>query len=169
MKYKCLSYILLCALLPLLSACNDSDDVSKIFSGKRWKMTNVFSSTKNPATDYWETEEERIESIDQMNESGHCYLSFSGIPDGNSISGTYSGYALSSKALISGNWMANGKNNSFSTSDQAAPTEDMDVLEQVFVWALINAYKYEGDENNLRIYFYDPISESNRFILFKSN
>lgn len=168
MKYKFLSCILLCGMLPLFSACNDTDDVSKIFLAKTWKMTNVFVSAKNPATDYWETKEDRYASIALMEEEGNCYLTFNGVPDGSNISGTYNGHAISS-ASIKGNWMANGKNNNFSTSDQVEPTEDMDVLEQVFMWALVNAYKYEGDENNLRIYFYDPISEKNRFILFKPN
>ena len=39
MKYKYLLLLLL--MLPFVCGCNDSDDVSGIFTGKVWKLTYI--------------------------------------------------------------------------------------------------------------------------------
>lgn len=161
--------ILLCICFPFLSGCNESDDVADIFLGKTWKLTNVFTGPTHYATDYWEDEESKKVSEALLEESGNFTVTFnSTIIDGEEVSGSYNGRAAS--RTIAGDWYANGKSNAFETSGETSPTESLDILEQVFVYALIHAYKYNGDTNgNLRIYFNDPIKGGTRFLLFKAN
>ena len=84
--------------------------------------------------------------------------------DGDLGMGEYSGYATSSG--IKGKWEANGKNNKFTIYNQANPNNNEDKLAKAFINGLINAYKYEGDTYNLRIYFEDKERKDKRFLMF---
>ncbi|WP_321480990.1 DUF4847 family protein [uncultured Bacteroides sp.] len=146
MKYKHL--LLVAFLLPILSGCNNSDDVARIFLDKTWQLTDILEG--NSSSDYWNGNKEAKEaSLKLIGVGDNFTITFTGTVDGNSISGALSGKATST--TYTGNWRANGEKNTFISS--ANPITDRDVLGRAFLDALNHATSYSGDENNLYIYF----------------
>lgn len=160
MKIRFILLILL--VIPFLQSCDNEDDVAGIFTGKTWKMTGIYDSRdmKNPYKGYWSNEDSFNASMAKLNQSGNFIIAFGGMKVDDVISGEYVGRATSTD--YSGNWWANGDNNSFSTSKQTG--SDNDVLGQAFLAGLKDAYKYDGDYNNLRIHF--KRGNDDMFILF---
>ncbi|MBP1614324.1 MAG: hypothetical protein H6Q13_1772 [Bacteroidetes bacterium] len=147
MKTKYLCFLIL--LFPLLSGCNDTDDVAKIFLGKTWKLTDILEG--NASSDYWDGDETAEEaSRASMQEGSNCTIAFSGTITGNTITdGTCSGRGIDNS--FSGTWDADGESRTFSST--ITPTTDSDVLGKAFLDGLNNATSYSGDESNLYIYF----------------
>lgn len=159
-------FLLLLLALPMLSACNQTDDVIDIFTGKTWKLTGIFydKGSNEWCMDYWNSKEEK-DASDKLFEKAETYtIRFTGIKNENAGQGEYEGYATHS--AIKGQWVANGDNNSFQIGGQAPPGNNEDVLAKAFINGLIGASKYEGDENNLRIYFEDTDKKDRRFLMF---
>lgn len=163
-----LKYILpLLLLLPVLSACNQTDDVIEIFTGKTWKLTGIYYDNKSkpePCLDYWNNDEAWKTSNKLLNKAGNFTIRFTGIENGNRGEGEYEGYATNSG--IKGKWVANGDNNAFQITEQGGPGGSEDVLAKAFINGLINANKYGGDTNNLRIYFEDKGKNDRRYLMF---
>ncbi|MDR0746014.1 MAG: DUF4847 domain-containing protein [Mediterranea sp.] len=150
MKSKYIISLLL--VLPVLGACNQTDDVIKIFTGKTWKLNFVNDSKGDCTKGYFLAEAQWERSMKLLSEKGNFVITFTGAEIDGEVIGAYGGRAAGTP--ISGKWKANGENNAFRISGQAAPGNNEDVLGRVFINALINAYKYEGDTaGNLRIYF----------------
>lgn len=153
MKMKHILITFLTATL-LLSGCDQSDDLTGIFTGKTWKLSNVFwddgSSAPRPVWDSW-TESEKEESYDLlMKTKGNFVLNFSGLETDGLIDGSYSGRAA--KITIQGTWRADGKKHTFAATREGT-IPDGNRLGQEFITGLQSAYKYAGDYNQLRIFF----------------
>lgn len=166
MKNKWL--ILLVLLLPLLSGCNDADDVQKIFIGKTWKLSVIkFAGSDKECKDYWLNADGNFnqalfeESNKRLMEANTFTITFSGVTKEDEISGKANGKAYST-AFSEVNWKANAVNNDFSIAIK--PTNDKDVLGTAFLKALANATSYSGDENNLYIYFSE--GQQNKYLAF---
>lgn len=164
MRFK--SIIGLMLLLPFLMGCNTSDDVLDIFTGKTWKLTVISDSKgKTDWHDYWGGDDAaRQASMKLLDGENNFTITFAGVElESGNIEGTYGGRGVND--VLSGKWTANGKSNSFTTSDQATPGAKDNILEKAFIYALINAYKYEGDTNGyLKIYFKDEGYD--RYLMF---
>lgn len=148
MKTKYLLFIIL--LFPLLSGCNDTDDVARIFLGKTWKLTDILEGDLSASSDYWdgdETAEEASRTL--MKEGSNCTIAFSGTITGNSITGTCNGRGTSNS--FSGTWEADGESRAFTST--TSTTTDSDVMGKAFLDGLNNATSYSGDESNLYLYF----------------
>jgi hypothetical protein len=159
MKTKYLCFLIL--LFPLLSGCNDTDDVAKIFLGKTWKLTDILEGNLSASSDYWdgdETAEEASRAL--MKEGSNCTIAFSGTITGNTITGTCSGRGIDNS--FSGTWDVDGESRTFSST--ITPSTDSDVLGKAFLDGLNNATSYSGDESNLYIYFKE--GEKTRCLLF---
>lgn len=158
MKTKYLFFLAL--LFPLLSGCNDTDDVARIFLGKTWKLTNIMEGSL-PSNDYWNgNEAAQAASIALIQEGDNCTIKFSGTITGNIIIGTTSGRATST--AFSGTWRVDGESRTFSSA--TSTTTDSDVLGKAFLDGLNNATSYSGDENNLYIYFKE--GQKTKYLLF---
>lgn len=161
--------LLLILLIPVMSACNQSDDVVDIFTGKTYKLTNFFHSNgKQSLEDYLVgmNATQREECLKRWANKDNYTIKFTGAEIEGDVIGEYGGRAGNS--TISGKWRANGDNNSFSTSNQADPGSNEDVLGRAFVNALKNAYKYEGDTaGNLTIYFKE--NNTDKYLLLYGN
>lgn len=161
--------IALLSILPLIGACDQSDDVIAIFAQGQWKLTYIYednSKGKDICVDYWANDKEALNAYEEAHKKTNSYVvTFTGVEIDGEIGGTYSGRA--SENNISGNWTADGKSNAFSVSNQNEPTSE-DILGRVMIRALKNAYKYDGDTGgNLRIFFRDPDkNNSKRFLRF---
>jgi hypothetical protein len=156
MKLKHIIFLLL--VLPALGACNQTDDVIKIFTGKTWKLNTINDSKGNCTREYFSSSAQWDASMKLLSEEGNFVITFTGAEIDGEVIGAYGGRAAG--AAISGKWKANGENNAFTISEQADPGDNGEVLSRVFIRALINAYKYEGDTaGNLTIYFKEGIAD----------
>lgn len=159
-------YLLLLLLPFCFSGCDQADDVAGIFTGKTWKLTMIYrdgdGSKPAPAADYWGGDEAaRDKSIEKLGKEGTFTITFDGFENDGVINGSYTGYATNTN--IAANWEANGKTNTFTTTQEEK--NDSDVLGIAFIKALKNAYKYEGDYNSLSIYFKEGTQE--KYLLFR--
>lgn len=143
--------ILLCLILiPVLSGCNDTDDVQKIFTGKRWKMTYITKKNDHIWYKFDGVSEAVYKSY--INGTRAFKIDFTGSTEDNIISGGFSG---SGSVTISGTWRADGKSNEFKViSISNNPSYDSkDTLAKHIIDGLKNSTSYGGDEKNLYLYF----------------
>lgn len=143
--------LLMLATLPLLSGCNDEDDVVNIFVGKTWKLSYIAAEGSNKQFDFWNgNEAAREKSLKALGETGNYVLNFVGSDMTNTTGGAFTGKAIS--ALVDGKWTADGKTNTLKLSTKITGTES-DLLAKAFLSGLQNAVSYKGDINNLFIYY----------------
>lgn len=153
---------LLALLLPVVASCNDEDNVEEIFTDKTWKLTFIALEGQTKQFDFWDgNETARKNSMEKLGKEGNFKLTFEGTTDDSLIKGSFSGQAIST--TVSGSWSANGKSNSLSISLSKNPSES-DVLGRAFLNGLKNAFRYEGDVNNLYIYYKD--GQTTKFMAF---
>lgn len=151
MKPKFLLIILF--LLPFLSACNDTDDVGRIFTGKTWKLTYITAENTNEMFDFWNGDKSaKTVSTNILNQSNNYTLTFTGTEDKQIITGSFNGNVIKNIA-VSGDWTADGESNKFSISKFKSSGSDSDKLAIAYIDGLQNADSYSGDENNLYLYF----------------
>lgn len=149
MKIKYL--LLLFLMLPFISACERSDDVMGIFTGKTWKLTYITRSGSNkPALyDFWDNAKTYETALKEMNKEGAYTLIFSGEETDDAAKGTFTGklHTLDYK----GNWSADGKSNEFHTSNVTGGTKAL--LDSYFIEGIENATRYSGNYDNLYLYY----------------
>lgn len=163
-KIKIYTQLLLVALLtPVLSACDQEDDVVDIFTGKTWYMTYIAVEGQNKMYDFWQgNEEARIQSFKTIVGDNYT-LTFDGADLGNSIGGgTFSGKVTSIN--VSGSWNANGENRTLVLETKNTGTDADKYLGKEFVEGLKNAVRYGGDNKNLYIYYNE--GATTKFISF---
>ncbi|MDE6216904.1 DUF4847 family protein [Bacteroides sp.] len=148
--------LLVLSLLPLLSGCNNEDDVAAIFTGKTWKLSRL-TDKGNGAPFYsgiWNNNRDMEESLNKLNhETSYFTLEF----EGEELDGELMGAKVSGKgvgATISGTWDADGKSKALTFNLKVSGTEN-DALGKAFIKGLQNVYKYEGDIHSLTLYFKD--------------
>ena len=109
MKLKHTWLILL--LLPLLlSSCNDSDDVQKIFTGRTWKLTYISEKDKHGWYKFPGVSEEVYQSYDPITGKRYFEIDFEGSTDDNVITGTFTGRG---SVTMNGTFKANGRTNDY--------------------------------------------------------
>lgn len=160
--------LLVILLLPILSGCNDTDDVQRIFTGKTWKLSVIrFAGSDKECKDYWvnaqgEFNQKAFEKSNKLVGTGDNFtLTFSGTTTNDIISGKLNGRAVS-VTINNVGWSANGENKDFKTG--VTPSNDTDVLANAFLKALSTAESYDGDENNLYLYFSE--GQQKKFLCF---
>lgn len=138
--------LLLVLLLPLLSGCNDTDDVQKIFTGKTWKLNYITSKNKHEMFNFWENDEAgRKKSMDELRKSSTYRVNFIGATVDDVINGSISGTVITNS--LSGTWSANARNQDFNATVNGGG--ESDILAKRFIEILNQATSYSGDENNL--------------------
>lgn len=157
--YKVLWLLL---LLPMFSGCNDTDDVSGIFTGKTWKLTYITIKDSHQMYDFWGTDNNaREKSMTLLDQAGKYIISFNGMEENNIITGALNGTVIT--ANFTGNWSADGKDRNFSASIQGG-NESSDLLARNFIEGLKSATSYGGDDRNLYLY-YTPSGSQQTFSL----
>lgn len=148
-KYKWALYLLL--LIPVLSGCNNADDVQKIFTGKTWKMTYITRGKGESWYKFPGVDETVYKSYDPATGSRSFRLTFTGSTSEDMINGDFIG---NGSVSIKGTWSANGESNQFATIIKSSSvTDSKDTLGKFIIEGLKKANSYEGDENNLYLYF----------------
>ena len=163
-----ISYLLLViSILPILSSCNNEDDVVKIFTGKTWKMTFIAKEGSKEQYNFWGEQGMTSEnaayknSMDALAKEGNFILNFEGGDLNGTAGGSFGGRA--STTSVSGTWNANGESKRLDITVEGKPV-DKDVYGKAFITGLQNAIRYGGDENNLYIYYKD--GQTTKFLAF---
>lgn len=155
--YKIVGMLL---LIPLFSACNDTDDVAAIFTGKTWKLNYITVDGGHEMFDFWGNEAgKREKSFEELNKNGTYNIRFEGTVEGDVIKGNINGTVITTSTLT-GTWSANGNSNDFHAS--VTGNDDGDILAKNFLEGLNAATSYEGDSNNLYL-LYKPKSSKQTF------
>jgi hypothetical protein len=147
MKLKSFILMLLMAL-PMLTACNDTDDVNSIFTGRSWKLTYITQKNKHAWYKFTDVTDEMYKQYDPVSGSKSFVISFNGTSTDGVITGDVSGTGM---PTLSGTWSANGKTNKFSTNITKSSASD--ALAKKIVEGVKNATSYSGDNSNLYLYF----------------
>lgn len=162
------SYLLLMlVLLPLLSGCNNEDDVIEILTGKTWKLSRLTNKDSNAQfyPSLWNNDNKAMEeSLKKLYDREETFtLTFEGTELDGELMGTHiTGQGINSS--VSGTWKADSKSQSLSFNVKISGSEN-DALAKAFVNGLQNVYKYEGDVNSLTLYFND--GQTTRIMGFK--
>lgn len=160
MKYK--NLLLLLFMLPILSGCNDTDDVAKIFTGKTWKLTYITEKNKNHPYNFWGDPIILQKAQNQINSGGYL-LNFSGSETQNVINGAVSGQL---KAVnISGSWSANGESRDFQCNATGSENDEFGIGSR-FMYGLNNATSYSGDSENLYLYYKEKSTDKTLCLVF---
>lgn len=142
--------VLFVLLLPLISGCNDTDDVQKIFTGKTWKLNYITTKNKHEMYNFWGDDvAARKESMKLLGNGGTYLINFSGAPIDDIINGSVSGTVVTSN--FDGTWSANARNQDFKA--KVTGGNETDILAKKFIEILNQATSYSGDTNNLYLYF----------------
>ena len=138
-------------VLPLLSGCNDSDDVAAIFTGKTWKLNMISKDGEGKMYDFWGGNEEKKElSMNNLTKKATSFtVNFKGTVDGDLIQGQVSGTTVTQP--MNGQWSANGKNHEFRAALSGKDEEDP--LARSFLEGLNSATSYDGDSQNLYLIY----------------
>lgn len=162
MKLKQILFLLL--LFPIITACDDEDDVLGIFTNHKWKLTGIFEEgeTKKPY-DFWNGNEDAYKaSVALLNQGDTFVINFSGKETDGVASGNFDGKATS--VNISGTWSADGGNRR-TNINFSKNVSDNDILGRKFIEGLENAQSYDGDYDNLRIHY--KSGEKGLYLLFR--
>ncbi len=147
--------LLLLALLPIVSGCNNEDDVIEIFTKNTWKLSRLTTkdSSARFLSNLWNNEKDYNASMSALNQENNFTINFAGTELNGEIMGTaLDGRGI--KATFTGTWSVDGKNKKMAISLKVNGSET-DPLAKEFINGLQKVYKYEGDSNSLTLYFDD--------------
>ena len=155
---KTIRTLMMCIIAICSISCNNNDDVESIFTDKRWNLSFIASEGSYKQYNFWggEMNGSNIKFANSMNalkNTGNFFVEFTGTINNRTISGTFSGKGIS--GVINGKWTAHSETREMSTSGTSVSNSESDVLAAAFIQGLNNAIRYEGDENNLFIYYKD--------------
>lgn len=154
--------LLIALFVPVLSACEQEDDVIDIFTGKTWYMTYIAVEGQNKMYDFWQGDQDAREKSFETIKGDNYTLTFEGANVNDVARGTFSGKATN--ATISGEWDADGDNRKLNIVVQKSGTDTDKYLGKAFIDGLKSAFKYGGDNKNLYIYYKE--GQTVKFISF---
>lgn len=146
--------IMLCLTLCLTTSCNNDDDVIDIFVGnnKTWKLTLISRDGSHEPYDFWNGNEQAYNaSRDALAKDGNFVLNFEGGTTGVTTGGAMNGRGI--KSAFNGNWNI-GEGRNLTITLQNNPSE-ADPLAKAFVNGLKGVTRYEGDTENLYLFYTD--------------
>lgn len=145
--------MMLCLTLSLaLTSCSNDDDVMDIFvgGGKTWKLTYISRDGSNQWYDFWgDNEAARKASETAMENENNFVLNFEGGATGVSTGGAMNGRGI--KTPFNGSWTI-GEGRNLTITLQNNPSET-DPLAKAFVNGLKGVTRYEGDTQNLYLFY----------------
>lgn len=147
MKNKYL--LLLFLMFPFISACDRSDDVMGIFTGKTWKLTYIVRKDQRTPYNFWDNQATLKKAQEEVEKEGAYTIIFTGEETDDTAKGAFTGklYALDYR----GNWTADGKSNEFHTSNVTGGEKAL--LDSYFMEGIKNATRYSGNYDNLYLYY----------------
>ncbi len=147
--------LLMLALIPVFGGCNTEDDLVRIFTGKTWKMSRITLEGKGGeqfGAIVWDSETAFNQSIGLLKAENNFTVIF----EGNEVNGELIGNNLIVNGVkvknATGTWTADGKTNEISLKLNISASET-DPLAKEFIKGMQNVFKYEGDENQITLYY----------------
>jgi hypothetical protein len=140
----------LLSILPLLMACDKSDDITDIFVGKTWQLNYIASGSVGKTWyKFTDVTDENFQEYSSRTKTFN--LVFSGAQNGDVITGNLNG---NGSMTLTGTWTANGDSRVLTTKDVNGDISDTkDIIAQKILYGMQNAESYKGDVDNLFIYF----------------
>lgn len=166
---KIVGFFLMVCLALTMNNCNDEDDVIDIFTGKTWKMSRLTENRKNPPQFYdgiWNSEKDRLKSMEYLNRDGNFTVIF----EGSEINGEVDGSSViihGINSTLRGTWKANGKNNSIKLNLKKIEGSENDPLAKAFMTAMQQVFQYEGDINQLTLFYQHDKNITRKIGFFK--
>ena len=156
MKRKTIGLLLTLVTLTLATACDQDEEYIRILTGKTWKMSRLTESgSSSQFCIEWDDEDDYEVSMSYFIVSSYYVISF----DGAEIDGELVGNEVSLRGVdvnATGTWTANGKTRAMTLNlTFSGASEESDPLAAAYIHGLQNVYRYEGDENNLNLFFKD--------------
>lgn len=148
-----MQFLLIALFVPVLSACDQEDDVIDIFTGKTWYLTYIAVDGQNKMYDFWQGNEQAREKSFRTLIGDNYTLIFEGANVNDVARGTFNGRATN--ATADGDWSADGNNRELNITVKHSGTDADIYLGKAFMDGLKNAFKYGGDNRNLYIYYKD--------------
>ena len=140
-------------LLLSMSACNNEDDVLAIFTGKTWRVT--YNPQMMEQTIFNGNTETITNTLNILNKGSNFTISFDGSEIDGAVGGTFT--ATGTNVTFTGEWSADGKSREMTlairTPQNYATIRDNNVLGNELLDCLRNITHYEGDSNNLYLYY----------------
>ena len=148
--------LLLACTLPILNGCNNEDDLTKILTGKTWKLSRltVKGSSEQFYRGIWNNDKDYENSLKALDAESNFTLVFTGVELNKETLGSY----FNSKGINStmkGDWNGDGKSNRLTFSNIKVMGGESDPLAREFNNGLQKVEKYEGDSRNLTLYYKD--------------
>ena len=102
---------LMCVLLvPFCTACNDTDDVEEIFTGRTWRLTFINDGNSYGWYHFPNVKGDDLMAYDPVKGKRIFTVDFSGTAAAGLIDGTFK---AKGSVVMDGGWKANGKTNDF--------------------------------------------------------
>ncbi len=147
--------LLMLILIPTFSGCNNEDDIERIFTGKTWKMSRLTIEGKEKeqfGAIVWDSEAAYNRSIELFKTKDNFTVTFEGTEVNGEFSSTKVTVNGAKVKKATGTWSANGKNNTIGLNLNITASET-DPLAKEFIKGMQNVFKYEGDENQITLYY----------------
>ena len=165
---RLLTYILFISIVTAITSCNNTDNLSAIFTDNPKKMTMIFEkngTNRIPITAKWG--EEGIECLETAKKDENYILTYTGVEEDGTIAGRFEFKLV--KITLKGKWGADGKKNTMWVEyDHPAmdPSKGTDRLEKEIIRTFVNIKKYSGDKNSQSLYYKEGNSTSKHYIGF---
>ena len=142
--------------LTCMTSCNNYEDFLRFLTGKTWKMSRL--TEKDSSKQFcitWDDEDDYEVSMSYFSVSSYYVVSFNGAE----IDGELVGNDVSMRGVdvsATGTWTADGSTRAMTLNlTFSGATTETDPLAELYIYGMQNVYRYEGDENNLNLFFKD--------------
>lgn len=158
--YLIVAITLTLLVLPMLTACDNEDDVKEIFTGKTWKLSYIYAEgAYSIPIDFWEGDAAKEAASRTLRDvEGNYTVEFSGAETGGTFRGSVNGRIVNS--TFSGQWQADAGTHALTISNLTfGGNAETDVQAVNFKRGLQNVYKYTGDSNGLYLHYKENTME----------
>ena len=146
--------------MPVLTACDNEDDIKEIFTGKVWKLSYIYAEgAYSIPIDFWEGDAKKEEASRTLRDvDGNYIVEFTGAAMDGTFKGSVNGRIVNS--TFTGQWQADASTHTLTISNLTfAGKNETDVQAVNFKRGLQNVYKYTGDSNGLYLHYKDNTLE----------
>ncbi|MDR0894408.1 MAG: DUF4847 domain-containing protein [Prevotellaceae bacterium] len=154
-------------LLLAINGCSQTDDVISIFTGKKWKLTYIATEGSHKMFNFWGEDKDGTlfaASMALLKADNNFVLTFEGANLNGNVTGTVGGRGVLATLGADSRWSVSEGSRNITLSVKQAGNEQ-DVLAKAFMIGVQNSFRYEGDNDNLYLYYHS--GQNVMFMAFK--